>query len=185
MQKVPSKREPPRRQRIGDQEFQVTRLQVLDAYATRAGRYDLGSQALDVGVVKAGGRRRGFFFGPATESRRVLTAPVTLTVLPLPEGAPADFSGAVGEWGFEGRFVGGTELTTADALAFELTARGRGDVSRLTAPALEWPTGWRALPAETVRDESVETDIGLTFTRWRTAPSEEIDELGEIGRAHV
>lgn len=154
-----------RRRRVGDQEYQVTRLQVLDAYATRPGSYDLGTQALDVGVVTGDGRRRGFFFGPRTESRRVVTSPVTLTVLPLPAGAPANFAGAVGEWGFTGRFTGGTELTTADAVTFELTARGRGDVTRLTPPELAWPSGWRALPPELTTDERVETDIGLTFVR--------------------
>ena len=154
----------PRRRRVGGEEFQVTRLQVLDAYATRPGRFDLGAQALDVGVVQPG-RRRSFFFGPATESRRVMTAPVTLTVLPLPLGAPDDFAGAVGAWAFEGDFVGGAEITTADAVEFELTARGRGDVSRLTAPELSWPAGWRALPPETTRDESFETDSGMVFVR--------------------
>ena len=154
----------PRRRRVGDEEYQVTRLQVVDAYATRPGGFDLGTQALDVGVVQPG-RRRSFFFGPATESRRVVTPPVTLTVLPLPPGAPADFAGAVGTWAFTGDFVGGREITTADAVEFDLTARGRGDVSRLTAPELEWPAGWRALPAETVRDERFETDTGLVFVR--------------------
>ena len=153
-----------RRRRVDDREYQVTRLQVLDAYATRPGTFDLGTQALDVGVVQPG-RRRSFFFGPSTESRRVVTAPVQLTVLPLPEGAPEDFSGAVGTWSFEGRFSGQREVSTADAVTFELTARGRGDVSRLSAPAFDWPTGWRALPPELLEDERFETDIGLTFRR--------------------
>ena len=153
-----------RRRRVGDREYQVTRLQVLDAYATRPGTFDLGTQALDVGVVQPG-RRRSFFFGPSTESRRVITPPAQLTVLPLPEGAPSDFSGAVGTWSFEGRFSSEREVSTADAVTFELTARGRGDVTRLSAPEFDWPEGWRALPPEFVADDKFETDIGLTFRR--------------------
>ncbi len=155
----------PRQRSIGGRPYQVTRVQLLEVFATLPGTYEIGAQAFEVGIVEPGGRG-GFFFSPPTRPQKVTTAARSLEVLPLPAGAPADFIGVVGDWRFEGGFRQNTpQITTADALTFDLRARGRGDVSRLNSPDLRWPAGWRVLPVETTREESFETDTGTVFTR--------------------
>ncbi len=155
----------PRQRNIGGRDYQVTRVQLLEAFATLPGRYEIGTQTFEVGIVEPGGRG-GFFFSPPTRPKRINTAPVTLEVLPLPTGAPEDFIGVVGNWVFSGGFrQNPSDISTADALTFDLRTRGRGDASRLNSPALDWPSGWRALPVKTVREESFETDSGMVFVR--------------------
>ena len=153
-----------RQRDIGGRQYQVSRVQVLEAFATLPGRYEIEPQVFEVRIPEEG-RRSSFLFGPPTRTERVSTAPQVLTVLPLPQNAPPDFIGAVGSWRFGGGFADSRDLTTSDALTFRLSARGRGDVSRLTAPALDWPEGWRALPVQTTREESFETDTGMVFVR--------------------
>lgn len=154
-----------RSERIDGVDWSVRTLRAYDVFASRVGEFTLGPAAIRAQVVTEGGRRRGFFFAPPTDAVEATSDRRTVTVLPLPPGAPAGFTGAVGEWRFEGRYDDVPDLTTADALTFTLYARGQGDVGRLTAPELEWPEGWRAYPAEQVLDQAAETDTGTVYTR--------------------
>ena len=154
-----------RRERIGGRDYAVRTLRAYDVYAGRAGTYTLGPAVVRAQLVTEGGRRRGFFFAPATEPAEAASDRRTLTVVPLPPGAPEGFTGAVGDWRFEGRYDDVPDLSTADALTFTLYAQGQGDIGRLTAPELNWPEGWRAYPPEQVIDRATETDTGTVYSR--------------------
>jgi tetratricopeptide (TPR) repeat protein len=98
------------------------------------------------------GRRRGGFFGGFfdTESRpiQVQSAPVTLTVLPLPaEGRPPDFAGAVGQFTFQ---VSASPLDVAagDPVTVRSVIDGEGTLDGIASPAVAAGDAFRTYPPQ-------------------------------------
>lgn len=95
-------------------------------------------------------QRRGFPFGfPMTnaETRKqvVKSQEVKLKVLPLPEGKPANFTGAVGDFSMSATATP-NELAVGDPLAVDITIDGSGNFDALNPPSLMPPDGWKAYP---------------------------------------
>ena len=80
----------------------------------------------------------GFFDDYRTVRKKISTKPVTVTVSPLPAGAPASFAGGVGEFGISARISKDT-LNTHEAASLLLTVSGRGNVSLLEMPKVSFP----------------------------------------------
>jgi hypothetical protein len=110
----------------------------------------------------------GNLFGHVVQKNITLKADATpVTVLPLPvDGRPANFSGAVGQ------FQIASELTPAngsvgDPLTFRLTVTGKGNLSRVSADALQDSAQWRVYRADA--KVTADDDSGLqgfkTFTQ--------------------
>lgn len=69
------------------------------------------------------------------------TQPVTINVRPLPEqGQPVQFAGAVGRFSILSRLSQG-RLAKNEQGILELAVSGRGNLTQLTAPRVEWPAG--------------------------------------------
>lgn len=81
-----------------------------------------------------------FFNGPdVQEVRRSLsTPPVTIEVRDLPEGAPASFSGAVGEFAMESLDVP-AQVAANSAFTYGIKISGRGNLPQVQAPELSLP----------------------------------------------
>lgn len=81
-----------------------------------------------------------FFNGPdVQEVRRSLsTPPVTIQVRDLPEGAPASFSGAVGEFAMESLEVP-VQVAANSAFTYGIKISGRGNLPQVQAPELSLP----------------------------------------------
>jgi len=72
---------------------------------------------------------------------KLKSAPVKITVLPLPEkGKPVDFGNAVGNFTVNAS-VDKTNLTTDDALTYILRINGSGNLKLIQAPKLNLPNG--------------------------------------------
>ena len=80
----------------------------------------------------------GFFDDYRTVRKKVETQPVTVTVEPLPAGAPASFAGAVGHFTVSAK-VSKDTLKTHEAASLILTVSGRGNVSLLETPKVSFP----------------------------------------------
>ncbi len=95
------------------------------------------------------------FFGNnyLTLRQRVLTSPATLHVSPLPSGAPASFSGGVGEFTVSAQLSKET-LNTHDAASLVVTVSGKGNVALLEAPKIKFPPDFEVYDVKT----SVNTD---------------------------
>ena len=95
------------------------------------------------------------FFGNnyLTLRQRVSTAPVTLHVSALPGGAPASFSGGVGEYTVSAQLSKGT-INTHDAASLTITVSGKGNVALLEAPKVKFPPDFEVYDIKT----SVNTD---------------------------
>ena len=80
----------------------------------------------------------GFFDDYRTVRKRVSTDPVIVTVSPLPSGAPSSFAGGVGSFDISAK-VSRDTLKTHEAASLVVTVSGRGNVSLLEAPKVNFP----------------------------------------------
>lgn len=101
--------------------------------------------------------------GPVTE-RTLATRPVILNVRPLPDGAPASFTGSVGDF----RLSAAVDTNTArvdEPILLRLTLSGRGNIGMATPPQLPEMPGWRVIPSGTnIQIDNIEGRIGGTRT---------------------
>ena len=80
----------------------------------------------------------GFFDDYRTIREKVISKPVVVDVKPLPAGAPASFGGGVGEFSIKAS-LSKTELNTHEAASLIVTIAGKGNVSLLEAPKVNFP----------------------------------------------
>ena len=95
--------------------------------------------------------------------RTLETDPVELEVRPLPEAAPGDFRGAVGDYKVAASITSGT-ATANEPLTLALLITGRGNLDTLPAPDLPEIDGWRSFDGESSVDTQV-TDGDLMGVR--------------------
>ncbi len=90
------------------------------------------------------------------------TQPLTMTVRPLPDGAPDSFQGAVGNYRITAA-VDTTSTMVGETVTQAITVTGQGNLNTLPDPA--WPevAGWRAFDTEvTTASEFVDGKMGGT-----------------------
>ena len=80
----------------------------------------------------------GFFDDYRTVRKKIATAPVTVSVSPLPAGAPASFAGGVGQFNVSAKLSRDT-LKTHEAASLLVTVSGKGNVSLLETPKVNFP----------------------------------------------
>nr|AIF26540.1 hypothetical protein [uncultured bacterium fosmid pJB42G5] len=80
----------------------------------------------------------GFFDDYTTVRKRVTTPATKVHVSPLPGGAPASFGGGVGDFKISAKISRDT-LATHEAASLVVTISGRGNVSLLEAPKVNFP----------------------------------------------
>ncbi len=87
------------------------------------------------------------FFGSFSNvSYREFSVPVAskttaVQVKPLPEGAPAEFMGAVGKFGIKS-VLSNTTTRTDEPLTYKIAITGTGNLPLIPAPQLDLPPGW-------------------------------------------
>ena len=79
-----------------------------------------------------------FFDSYQTVRRRLSTDPVKIQVKPLPEGAPASFAGGVGDFKMNA-VISKQGLKAHEAASLVVTISGRGNISMLEAPRVNFP----------------------------------------------
>jgi len=90
-----------------------------------------------------------------TQRQRVSTPAVTVKVAALPGGAPAGFSGAVGQYSISAK-LSKDALKTHDAASLVVTVTGKGNVSLVEAPEIAFPPDFEVydVKATTSTDKS-------------------------------
>jgi len=107
-------------------------------FPTRAGDLTIDSLVVELEALQS--QRAGGVYGPlfnpfaSRYARRRLASPsVAVTVRPLPDGAPAAFSGAVGDYTMRVE-VDRTEVAAGDAVRVSAIVRGDGNLSTIDGP---------------------------------------------------
>ncbi len=108
------------------------------------------------------------FFGGGVQTvpREATSRPVTITVLPLPEGKPASFSGGVGQMKFDAT-IDKTEVKANDPVTLKVTVSGNGNMKFVDAPRINFPPDF----------EVYDPKIGTSFNATATAGSKTFEYL--------
>lgn len=88
-------------------------------------------------------QQRGFF---SVAQEELPVAPLTVSALPLPPGAPADFADTVGQYTISAT-TQAKDLAVNEAVEVEITVRGTGNLEQLPTPKPEDELNWRLVPA--------------------------------------
>lgn len=86
-----------------------------------------------------------------TVRKRLYTSGATVNVSPLPGGAPAYFGGGVGQFSLKSR-IAKDSLRTHDAASLYITVSGRGNVSLLEAPKVNFPPDFEVYDVKVSQD---------------------------------
>ncbi|MBC8004297.1 MAG: protein BatD [Verrucomicrobia bacterium] len=115
-------------------------------------------------LVRQRVRQQQGFFDDFFDSYRVVKAkvvsdPITVSVRDLPN-QPANFSGAVGSFGFSGE-LDKTDLKSNEAVTLKLTVNGSGNLPLINPPKVELPQDFESYEPKTM-EHTVANDNGLS-----------------------
>ena len=85
-----------------------------------------------------------------TVRKRVVTSPVTVTVSQLPAGAPDTFKGGVGDFTVSAS-LSRDSLKAHDAASLVVTLSGKGNISMLEAPKINFPPDFEVYDVKTTQ----------------------------------
>jgi len=110
-------------------------------FPQQSGRLTINSGKYDLSVVQLERVSNGFFISARPIEREVQLQPFTQTVniTPLPQPAPAGFSGAVGQYKFESS-ISSTEPRTGEAIGLRYIITGTGNIKYVKEPKPEIPS---------------------------------------------
>lgn len=92
------------------------------------------------------------FFG-VTETRRkkLVSRPINLNIKPLPDGAPAAFDGAVGNFKMK-TTVDKTQLKANEAVTMKVNISGSGNMKLIGMPTVSFPAGFEQFDPKTTNN---------------------------------
>ena len=132
-------------------------------FPQKSGALTINPCKMEVGInQRVQNRSRSIFddfFGGGVQTipREVTSRPVNITVLPLPEGKPASFSGGVGQMKFEAT-IDKTDVKANDPVTLKVTVSGNGNMKFVDAPRINFP------PDFEVYDPKINTKLNTTST---------------------
>ena len=128
---------------LNGKRYQVGVVRRMALFPTQSGSLEIGPLELEM-MVQVQGRSNdpfggmfGGFFGQ-TVKHAASSAPLKITVDPLPPGAPAAFKGAVGHFTL-GASVDKKTTRTNEPISLRLTLSGTGNIKLVEAPVLDLP----------------------------------------------
>jgi BatD DUF11 like domain len=103
-------------------------------------------------------------FGALMEQHEITITsdPVSLEVKPLPAGAPADFSGAIGNFSLTAQ-ANPKRVQVGDPITITAAIAGRGNFDRVNAPDLSDERGWHKYPPSS--NFKQDDDVGISGTK--------------------
>lgn len=143
---------------IGDNQYFVREIQIFIA--------PLGARELFIG------ESRLVITGNVFRSQQILTAPaIPITVLPLPNNAPASFSGAVGEFVMSANLDAGI-LTLGNPFTLQIDIQGIGILDMINPPTLTIPADWQIFPRVPIYQQpNMGVPLGNKRFEWVIIPS--------------
>ncbi len=131
-------------------------LKQVALYPQQTGTLTIDPLQAQLSVLKEGSSRsRSFFFNQEVRRIPASTEALTVSVKPLPDNAPADFSGAVGQYEMEVKLTP-TKATTDDAISMLMILEGNGDVMRIQPPELGLPSSIEVYDPQVVSEDNFE-----------------------------
>lgn len=127
------------RENVNGEIYGTAVLQRYLLFPQRAGTIEINPASLTV-LIQERSRSNDPFFGDFfstfnTVPRMISTKPASVTVLPLPGGAPPSFNGAVGNFRIES-FTDKDSVKVNDAVTYTIKVSGNGNLRLISAPKI-------------------------------------------------
>lgn len=138
-------------------------------YPQRSGKITIGSGKFGVVArIRSQRRQRNIFddFFDMTEDvkRSITSNPATIDVKPLPQGKPASFTGAVGDYKMTSS-ISTNQLKTNDAVTVKVTISGNGNLKMIKNPEIVFPNDFDGLdPVVTTNTKVSQSGVNGTKT---------------------
>ncbi len=125
-----------------------------------------GEQVIDPASITIPG---GFF----SRGQTLATQPVVVNVQPLPQGAPTQFGGAVGQFDIQAE-TDRASTTVGDTVNLKVTLNGRGNVDSAADPSFPASAQWRMFDSEPTAQTWYEDGelVGVRTYDWVLVPTE-------------
>ena len=147
--------QPPRfnRTSIKGVEYQVATLYKVALFPTKTGSLEISPMSVTAQVrTKQKNNRRSiwddpFFnsFNNRTIKKLIRTDPVKVKVKSYPDGQPADFTGAVGDFNIR-TWVDTSEVRMNEAITLNIELRGTGNINMFSMPEINFPGDMDVFP---------------------------------------
>ena len=159
-------------EKLNGREYNVYTVRKSQLYPLQDGDIELEAATLDnrIQFIKDGYQNTGIedFFGGMTVSPEALVTqsvslnskPIMIHVKPLPDGKPASFNGAVGDFNITASLEKNT-FGADETGRLIVTVSGGGNLQLITAPDINWPVGMEAFDAK-VKDEYDQTTVPVS-----------------------
>ena len=149
---VPGPQNPPVEQRVVDgQTYTTAVIRRVILFPAGPGTRTIESMSVEANVRVQRRSRSIFddFFGGSSQIQTVIvSAPVEVEVLPLPEGGkPRSFTGLVGRLAVSA-VIDRPSVETNDAVTFSLIVEGEGNIRGLAEPIIDFPADFEVFPPE-------------------------------------
>jgi hypothetical protein len=129
-------------------------------FPQQTGTLEVTPFSLQLGIAtdsKSGSR--SFFFNRDIRQVPISSNSVTINVSPLPDGAPENFTGAIGEYQ-QIISLNRRTLTTDDALTLNVSIVGNGDIKRVQVPKYVFPESFEMYAPKVLEEVTYETNGG-------------------------
>jgi len=135
---------------IDGKQFEVALLKKTALFPVTSGEVEIGPLSMNVGVVQ--GSRDIFDMFGTTQTVKVESKPLLLTVLPLPEsGKPVEFTGGVGRFTMTAE-LDRTSTTGSEPINLTIKVSGTGNIRLIEKPVIPATTGLKILDPE-IKDQ--------------------------------
>ena len=139
-------------------------LKSLALFAHQSGTYTIEPMQMSVGINAPFPGNQGFFNMRRIQDVQVASKPLTITILPLPDGAPASYSGGVGQYQMK-TTAGQINISTDDAFTFQLEITGDGDSRRWDPPSVVTDGTFEIYDPKITQDKIFENNNRVTNIR--------------------
>lgn len=148
---------------FGNRIFQKYVIKKFALFPQRSGTLEIDNMKLEVAVRQAVGnqrQRRSFFQHYSTKNIEVECPVKTITVLPLPEGAPEGFKGAVGSYKLNVRPSSKT-CTLGESIDLNIGVLGNGNLKLIEAVEIPESDDYEVYDPTTTENIRAEEDLVL------------------------
>jgi len=143
-------------EKINGKQYTSRIIKSLALFPHQSGTFELDPLLMSVGINAPFSGIQGFFTMRRMQDMKVSSDSIKINVLPLPANVPSTFRGAVGQYTLK-THPGSQDITTDDALTFEIELHGNGDAKRWDPPAPVIDTSFERYDPKILDDQQTES----------------------------
>ena len=129
-------------------------------FPQQSGTFNIDPLSMNISIAVGASRQRSIFSVPKVTTFQITTDPILIKVNPLPDPAPASFTGAVGKFDMR-TIVNRNQLTTDDAITIRMRITGNGDIKQVQPPKLELSDKFKVYDPKLIDESSFEDNNEL------------------------